>query len=307
MKLLLVHRERKEKNMKRVLLLVITNAAIMTVLFLVCMVFGFDKWLTSEGINFAALLVFAAILGFGGSFISLALSKTIAKRSMGARVITTPNNETEAWLVETVDKLSRQAGIGMPEVAIYEGSPNAFATGARRNSSLVAVSTGLLQTMNRDEVEAVLGHEVAHIANGDMVTLTLIQGVLNTFVFFLARVIGVIVDKAIFKTERGVGPGYYITVILCQLVLGLLASIVVCYFSRRREYRADAGAADYLYQPNSMISALRTLGSMKTKELPDTLKASGISGGKMSLIFSSHPPIEKRIAALQNRQGNNMR
>ncbi|MDR0247317.1 MAG: protease HtpX [Burkholderiales bacterium] len=287
--------------MKRVFLLIATNFAVMMVLLVVCSLLGVDRFLAEEGINFSSLLVFSAILGFGGSFVSLAMSKFIAKRSVGAHVITTPQNETEVWLMQTVTKLAQRAEIGMPEVAIYDGTPNAFATGARRNASLVAVSTGLLQSMTRSEVEAVLAHEVAHVANGDMVTLTLIQGVVNTFVFFLARVIGFLVDKVIFRAERGVGPGYMITVIVAQIVLGILASAIVAYFSRRREFRADAGATTYLGQPQSMINALRRLGGIETAELPETMKASGIAGGKLSSLFATHPPIEKRIAALQGR------
>ena len=287
--------------MKRIFLLIATNIAVMVVLSIVCSVLGVDRFLTAEGLNLTMLLAFSAVFGFGGAFISLLMSKFIAKYSMGARVITAPQNDTELWLVQTVTKLAQRAGVGMPEVAIYDGPPNAFATGARRDASLVAVSTGLLQSMSRNEVEAVLGHEMAHVANGDMVTLTLIQGVVNTFVFFLARVIGFIVDKAIFRTERGVGPGYMITVIICQIVLGILASAVVAWFSRQREFRADAGSATYLGQPQSMISALRRLGGLETAELPESMKAAGIAGGKLSSLFATHPPIEKRIAALQGR------
>ena len=287
--------------MKRVFLFVATNFAVMLVLSLVCSLLGVNAYLTEEGIHFGLLLAMSAIFGFGGAFISLALSKFIAKRSVGAYVISTPRNNTEAWLVQTVAQLAKQANIGMPEVAIYEGPPNAFATGARKDASLVAVSTGLLQGMSRSEVEAVLGHEVAHIANGDMVTLTLIQGVVNTFVFFLARVVGHVVDKAVFKTERGVGPGYWITVLVCQVIFGILASVVVAWFSRQREFRADEGSARYLGQAKSMIEALRRLGGMQTEALPETMKAAGFSGGKLSLLFSTHPPIEARIAALQKR------
>lgn len=289
--------------MKRVFLLIMTNAAIMLLLFAVCSLLGIDRILTEEGLNFTALLIMSAILGFGGSFLSLALSKTIAKFSVHAHVIKKPSSETEEFLVQTVAQLAQSAGIGMPEVAIYEGTPNAFATGARRNAALVAVSTGLLQSMNRDEVEAVLGHEIAHVANGDMVTLTLIQGVLNTFVFFLARVIGFVVDRVLLRNERGTGIGFYITVFIAQIALGLVASIIVAYFSRRREFRADAGSADYLRQPQSMISALRRLGNLKTEALPESMKAAGIAGGKLSFIFSTHPPIEARIAALEGRDG----
>ncbi len=287
--------------MTRILLLIATNIAVMAVITVVCYLLGIDGLLTQEGLNMGALLLVAAITGFGGSFISLLLSKTMAKHTMGAHVITEPRNETETWLVQTVTKLADRAGVGMPEVAIYEGAPNAFATGARRDAALVAVSTGLLQSMNRSEVEAVLGHEMAHVANGDMVTLTLIQGVVNTFVFFLARVIGFLVDRLVFRTERGTGPGYMITVLVCQILLGILASTIVAYFSRRREFRADAGSAEYLGQPQSMINALRKLGGVESEALPETMKAAGISGGKLSSLFATHPPIEERIAALQNR------
>jgi heat shock protein HtpX len=286
--------------MKRVLLLIVTNIAVMLVLSIVVSILGLDKFLTKEGLNLTMLLGFSAVLGFGGAFISLAMSKMMAKHSVGAHVITQPSNDTERWLVATVQKLADRAQIAMPEVAIYEGSPNAFATGATKNSSLVAVSTGLLQTMNKSEVEAVIGHEIAHVANGDMVTLTLIQGVVNTFVFFLARVVGTFVDRAIFKTEEGVGPGYYITVIVCQIVFGILASVVVAYFSRIREFRADAGSARYLGSPLPMVNALKVLGGVETQPLPESLNASGITGGKLASMFASHPPIEKRIEALQN-------
>ena len=226
----------------------------------------------------------------------------MAKRSTGAHVITQPANEAEAWLVETVRRLAQKAGIGMPEVAIYEGAANAFATGAFRNSALVAVSTGLLQSMNREEVEAVLGHEVAHVANGDMVTLTLIQGVVNTFVVFLSRIVGSIVDRTVFRTERGTGPGYFITVMVCQIVFGVLASIIVAWFSRRREFRADAGSAQYLGTPTPMVNALKRLGGVEPGALPKTMAGFGITdrAGIMAL-FSTHPPMEERIQALQAR------
>ena len=230
------------------------------------------------------------------------MSKTMAKWSTGAQVIDTPQSADEQWLVGTVRRLAEKAGIGMPEVAVYEGEPNAFATGAFRNSSLVAVSTGLLHSMTKEEVEAVLAHEVAHVANGDMVTLTLIQGVVNTFVVFIARVVGYFVDKAVFRTERGVGPGYYVTVIVCEIVFGILASIIVAWFSRQREFRADAGAAHYMGTPRPMVSALRRLGGLEPGELPKAFQSSGISdkAGFMAL-FSTHPPIEARIAALESR------
>jgi heat shock protein HtpX len=248
------------------------------------------------------LVVFSAVVGFTGSFVSLLMSKTMAKWSTGAQVIDTPQSADEQWLVGTVRRLSEKAGIGMPEVAVYEGEPNAFATGAFRDSSLVAVSTGLLHSMTREEVEAVLAHEVAHVANGDMVTLALIQGVVNTFVVFIARVVGYAVDKAVFRTERGVGPGYYVTVIVCEIVFGILASIIVAWFSRQREFRADAGAAHYMGNARPMVSALRRLGGLEPGELPKAFQSSGISdkAGFMAL-FSTHPPIEARIAALESR------
>jgi heat shock protein HtpX len=241
-------------------------------------------------------------MGFGGSFISLLMSKQIALWSTGAHIIGSPEGAHERWLVDTVKRLADKANIGMPAVAVYEGAPNAFATGAFKNSALVAVSTGLLESMSREEVEAVLGHEITHVSNGDMVTLTLIQGVLNTFVFFLSRVVGFIVDKTVFRTERGIGPGFYITVLVSQIVFGILASVIVMWFSRQREFRADAGSARLLGTPQPMIGALMRLGGMQPGALPQSMVASGISGapGWMAL-FSSHPPIEERIAALQGR------
>src|SRR5688572_17090291 len=286
--------------MKRVLLFLATNVAVMVVLSIVVSVLGLDRWLTAEGIDYTSLLFMSAIFGFGGSIISLLMSKSIAKWSTGARVIDGSEGSTEYWLVQTVKKLADGAGIGMPEVAVYEGPANAFATGANRNSSLVAVSSGLMQAMDRSEVEAVLGHEVAHIANGDMVTLTLIQGVLNTFVFFLSRVVGMLVDKVVFRTERGVGPGFYITVIVAQMVFGILASFIVAWFSRQREFRADAGSARLLGSPQPMVAALKRLGGLQTGGLPDTVKAFGI-GGPIGSLLATHPPIEARIAALQVR------
>jgi heat shock protein HtpX len=224
----------------------------------------------------------------------------MAKWSTGAHVIENPQNGDEQWLVNTVRRLAERAGIGMPEVAVYEGEPNAFATGAFKNSALVAVSTGLLQSMTREEVEAVLGHEVGHVANGDMVTLTLIQGVVNTFVVFLSRVVGYVVDRAVFKTERGVGPGYMITVIVCQIVFGIAASVIVAWFSRQREFRADAASATYLNNSRPMINALKRLGGLQPGALPQSFEASGITGGGgFGALFASHPPIEQRIAALE--------
>ncbi len=286
--------------MKRVLLLIATNLAVMVVLSIVVSVLGVDRWLLANGIDYGQLLWFSAIFGFGGAFISLLLSKWIAKMSVGAQTIDGSEGTNEYWLVQTVHKLADAAGIGKPEVAIYEGPANAFATGAFRDSALVAVSTGLLESMNRQEVEAVLGHEVSHVSNGDMVTLTLIQGVLNTFVFFLSRVVGFIVDRAVFRTERGVGPGFYITMIVSQIVFGILASAIVAWFSRLREFRADRGSANLLGTPQPMIAALRRLGGLQTGGLPDTVKAFGISSESgLARIFATHPPIEARIAALQ--------
>jgi heat shock protein HtpX len=287
--------------MKRVLLLIATNLAVMVVLSIVVSVLGVDRWLLANGIDYVALLWFSAIFGFGGAFISLLMSKWIAKMSVGAQTIDGSEGTNEYWVVQTVHKLADAAGIGKPEVAVYEGPANAFATGAFRNSALVAVSTGLLQSMNRQEVEAVLGHEISHVSNGDMVTLTLIQGVLNTFVFFLSRVVGYIVDKAVFRTERGVGPGFYITMIVCQIVFGILASAIVAWFSRYREFRADRGSANLLGAPQPMIAALRRLGGLQTGGLPDSVKAFGISSDSgLARIFATHPPIEARIAALQS-------
>ncbi len=289
--------------MKRVLLLLATNLAVMILLSVVASVLGLDRWLAAEGINYMSLLVMSALFGFGGAFISLLMSKTIAKWSTGAKVIDGSEGTTQYWLVSTVHKLAGSAGIGKPEVALYDGPPNAFATGAFRDSALVAVSTGLVESMSREEVEAVLGHEIAHVANGDMVTLTLIQGVLNTFVFFLSRVVGMIVDKAIFKTERGIGPGFYITVIVSQIVFGILASAIVAWFSRQREFRADAGSAKLLGSPRPMIAALGRLGGLQTGGLPDQVKAFGIdSRSGLASMFATHPPIEARIAALQGAQ-----
>jgi heat shock protein HtpX len=288
--------------MKRVVLFLATNIAVLVVLSVIVSAFGLDRWMMAEGIDYTSLLFFSAILGFGGSIISLLISKPMAKWSTGAHVIDGSEGTTQYWLVETVRKLAEKAGIGMPEVAVYEGPANAFATGAFRNSSLVAVSTGLLESMSREEVEAVLGHEVSHVANGDMVTLTLIQGVLNTFVVFLSRVVGMIVDKAVFRTERGIGPGFYITVIVCQIVFGILASLIVAWFSRRREFRADAGSSELLGTPRPMMAALARLGGVQTGGLPESVKAFGIaSRSGLFQLFATHPPIEERIAALQSR------
>jgi len=289
--------------MKRIFLLIATNVAIMVVLSIVVSVLGLDRYLTREGLNLQALLAFSAVLGFGGAFISLLISKWMAKRAMGVKVIDQPRTEAELWLVNTVRSQAQQAGIGMPEVGIFDSpEPNAFATGANKNSALVAVSTGLLNNMRRNEVEAVLGHEISHVANGDMVTLTLIQGVMNTFVFFLARVIGFVVDRVLLKNERdGVGIGYMATVIVAQLVLGILAGMVVAWFSRQREFRADAGGA-HLAGTNSMVGALEALRRVHTPTaLPERMQAFGIRSGPpqgWQKLFMSHPPLEERIAAL---------
>jgi len=289
--------------MKRIVLFLLTNVAVMLVLSVSASLLGVNRFLTANGLNLGMLLAFAALMGFGGAFISLLMSKPIAKWSTGARVIAQPANGIEAWLVHTVAQQARQAGIGMPEVAIYEGAPNAFATGATRNGSLVAVSTGLLDSMSREEVEAVLAHEVAHIANGDMVTLTLVQGVVNTFVIFIARVVGYFVDQMLRKNdeeEHGPGIGYMVTVIVCEIAFGILASIIVAWFSRQREFRADRGAARILGRPQPMIAALRRLGGLEEGELPKNMAAFGISGSGALALFSSHPPIEARIAALES-------
>ena len=287
--------------MKRIMLFILTNLAVMLVLTVVTRLLGVDRFLTANGLNLGSLLLFSAVIGFGGATISLLMSKWMAKMSTGAQVISHASTADEQWLLDTVQHLSRSAGIGMPEVAVYEGEPNAFATGAFRNEALVAVSTGLLQSMNRDEIEAVLAHEVAHVANGDMVTLTLIQGVVNTFVVFLSRVVGYFVDRVILKNDRDIGMGYYITSIVCEIVFGIAASAVVAWFSRQREFRADAGAAHYMGTPSAMISALGRLGQLQTGELPKNMAASGIAGGGLMAIFSSHPPLEERIARLQQR------
>jgi heat shock protein HtpX len=288
--------------MKRIVLFLLTNVAVMLVLSVSASLLGVNRFLTANGLNLGMLLAFAALMGFGGAFISLLMSKPIAKWSTGARVITQPANSTEAWLLRTMEAQARAAGIGMPEVAVYQGAPNAVATGATKNSSLVAVSTGLLESMSQEEVEAVLAHEVAHIANGDMVTLTLIQGVVNTFVVFLARVVGYLVDSMLRKNDSeqsGPGIGYMVTVVVCEIVFGILASVIVMYFSRQREFRADRGAARILGRPQPMIAALRRLGGLDEGELPKNMAAFGISGKGAMALFSSHPPIEARIAALQ--------
>jgi heat shock protein HtpX len=275
---------------------------VVLVLGVVASVLGVNRFLTSNGLDLTALLGFALIMGFGGAFISLLISKPVAKWSSGVQVIAQPNNADEKWLVDTVKKLADKSGIGMPEVGIFEGDPNAFATGAFKNSALVAVSTGLLQNMTHEEIEAVLAHEVAHIANGDMVTMALIQGVMNTFVVFLSRVVGYAVDSFLRKNDSentGPGMGYWITTIVLDIVLGFAAAIVVAWFSRQREFRADAGAAQLMGRKQPMMNALARLGGLHTAELPKSMAAMGIAGG-IGQLFSTHPPIEERIAALQN-------
>ena len=290
--------------MKRIFLFLATNLAIIVVLSITLRLLGFERILDEQGVglDLNSLLVFAAVFGFGGSLISLAISKWTAKRLTGAQVIEQPRNATEIWLVETVRRQAKQAGIGMPEVAIYDAPEvNAFATGMSRNNALVAVSTGLLRSMTQDEAEAVLAHEVSHVANGDMVTLALIQGVVNTFVIFLSRVIGHLVDRVVFKTERGHGPAFWVTAIVAELVLGILASIIVMWFSRQREFRADRGGAN-LAGREKMIAALERLAAGRTAPLPDQMAAFGIAGGLgggIKRLFMTHPPLEERIAALK--------
>jgi len=290
--------------MKRIVLFVLTNLAVMAVLLVTTRLLGVDRFLTANGLNLTALAVFSLVMGFGGAFISLLMSKPMAKWSTpGFVLINQPRNADEAWIVDTVRRFADKAGIGMPEVGIFEGDPNAFATGANKNNALVAVSTGLLHNMTREEVEAVIGHEVAHIANGDMVTMTLIQGVMNTFVVFLSRVVGYLVDSFLRKGDSessGPGIGYFVTTIVMDILLGFLAAIIVAWFSRQREFRADAGAAQLMGRKQPMINALARLGGLTPGELPKTMQAMGIAGGLGSL-FSTHPPIEERIAAL--RQG----
>ena len=292
--------------MKRIVLYLLTNVAVLVVLTVVLRVLGLDRFLTAEGIDYRALLGFSVVVGFTGSIISLFMSKTMAKRSTRAQVIDGSENADAHWLVETVRRLADNAGIGMPEVAVYDGAPNAFATGAFKNSALVAVSTGLLQSMNCEEVEAVLGHEVAHVANGDMVTLTLIQGVVNTFVIFLSRVAGFVVDRAVFRSDNrnGVGPGFFIVSMVLQILLGILASMIVAWFSRQREFRADAGSADYLGSPRPMMNALARLGGAELPHMPEAVRAFGINDRQSWLaLFSTQPPIDQRIAALKARGG----
>ena len=288
--------------MKRIFLFVVTNLAVVVVLGIIANVLGLNRFITAQGLNLTSLLGFALIMGFGGAFISLLISKPVAKWSAGVRLIEQPQNADEAWIVQTVQKFATSAGIGMPEVGIFEGAPNAFATGAFKNSALVAVSTGLLQGMTREEIEAVIGHEVAHVANGDMVTMTLIQGVMNTFVVFISRVVGYFVDKVILKNNNdGPGIGYYVTTVVMDIVLGFAAHMVVAWFSRHREFRADAGAAQLMGRNQPMMNALARLGGMVPGELPKSVAAMGITGG-IGKLFSTHPPIEERIAALRDAQ-----
>jgi heat shock protein HtpX len=291
--------------MKRIALFIATNIAVMVVLSIVLSLFGVDSLLQQNGVDLdiRSLLIFSAIFGMGGSFISLAISKWTAKHMTGAQVITQPANRTQQWLLDTVKRLAQQAGIGMPEVAVFQSPEiNAFATGMSRNNALVAVSTGLINNMKMEEAEAVLGHEITHVANGDMVTLALVQGVVNTFVIFISRVVGHLVDRVVFKIERGYGPAYYITSIVAQIVFGILASAIVMYFSRMREFRADAGGAQ-LAGRGKMIAALQRLQSLhEPSRLPDQLVAFGITGGVaegLRKLFMSHPPLSERIAALQ--------
>jgi len=294
--------------MMRILLFLATNAAVLVLISVVFQVLGIEGILAENGVdlNLQALLVMSAVIGFGGSFISLAISKFMAKRSMGVQIIEQPRNSSEQWLVETVRRQAQQAGIGMPEVGIFQSpDPNAFATGMRRNHALVAVSSGLLQSMNADEVEAVLGHEISHVSNGDMITMGLLQGVVNTFVIFLSRVIGHVVDRVVFKTERGYGPAYFITSIVAQIFLSILASMIVMWFSRHREFRADSGGAS-LAGRGKMIGALQALQrAHEPRDLPGEFAAFGISGGLgagIKKLFMSHPPLEQRIAALRAAQ-----
>jgi len=289
--------------MKRIFLFVVTNLAVVLVMSFVLSLLGVDRYLAGRGLNLGALMIFSLVVGFTGSIISLLISKPMAKWSTGAHVIESPSNSTEYWLLNTVETLAKRAGIAMPEVAVYEGEPNAFATGAFKNSSLVAVSTGLLQGMTKEEVEGVLGHEIAHVANGDMVTMALIQGVLNTFVIFLSRVVAFVIDRILSRDSDSdrLGIGYIVTSIVCQIVFGIVASMIVAWFSRRREFRADAGSVQLVGNKQPMINALARLGHMESADLPQNLAAAGINstGGSFMDLFSTHPPIEQRIAALQ--------
>lgn len=291
--------------MKRIALFLLTNIAVVAVLGVVASLLGVNRYLTANGLDMGSLLGFALVMGFGGAIISLFMSKMIAKMSMGVTIISAPRNADEAWIVETVRELADKAGVRMPEVGIYEGAPNAFATGAFKNSALVAVSTGLLSGMTREEVRAVLGHEMAHVANGDMVTMTLIQGVMNTFVVFASRAIGYVVDGFLRRNDdrdSGPGIGYMVTTLVLDIVFGFVAAIIVAWFSRQREFRADAGSAQLLGQTQPMINALYRLGGMQPGELPKSMQAMGIAGG-IGQLFASHPPIEQRVEALKALRG----
>ncbi len=288
--------------MKRIFLFLLTNLGVMLVLGLAVNLLGLNRFLSENGLDLTSLLGFSLVMGFGGAFISLLISKPMAKWTTRLHVINDSNDPTHAWLVATVQRFANSAGVKMPEVGVYEGAPNAFATGAFKNSALVAVSTGLIQSMTREEVEAVLGHEVAHVANGDMVTMTLIQGVMNTFVVFLSRVIGYVVDKVVLRNQNdGPGIGYYATTIVLDIVLGVVAALIVAWFSRQREFRADAGAAQLMGRKQPMINALARLGGLDPGEMPKSMQAMGISARPSGLmaLFSSHPPMEQRIARLQ--------
>jgi len=289
--------------MKRILLFVLTNVAVVAVLGLVSSIFGLNRFLSASGLNLGALLGFALVMGFTGAIFSLLISKPMAKWTMGLTMINDSQDPTHAWIVQTVRRFAEKAGIGMPDVAIYEGEANAFATGAFKNSALVAVSTGLLQSMNREEVEAVIGHEIAHVTNGDMVTMALIQGVMNTFVIFLSRVIGYFIDRVVLRNERdGPGIGYIVSVFILDMVLGVVAHIIVSWFSRQREYRADAGSAELMGNNRPMINALSRLGGLDPGELPQSVKTMGINDRPgFAALFSTHPPMEDRIRALQER------
>lgn len=289
--------------MKRIILFLATNIAVLAVMTIVLSLLGVDRFLTSSGLNLPMLMVFSVVVGFTGSIISLLMSKPMAKWSTGARVIESPSSSTEFWLIDTVGRLAQRAGIAMPEVAVYDGEPNAFATGAFKNSALVAVSTGLLESMTQEEVEAVLAHEVAHVANGDMVTMTLVQGVVNTFVVFLSRIVGYVVDRAISRDGEGTGIGYMVTVLVSQIVFGIGASMIVAWFSRHREFRADAGAAQLMGSPQPMVRALARLGGVEPSNLSQSLATLGIHDKPNFMgLFSTHPPIEQRIAALQGQR-----
>ena len=291
--------------MKRIALFLLTNLAVVVVLGIVASLLGVNRYLTANGLNLGALLGFAFVMGFGGAIISLLISKPVAKWSMGLQIIEQPRNQDEAWIVDTVRKLADKAGIGMPEVGIFEGDPNAFATGAFKNSALVAVSTGLLQSMAHEEIEAVLGHEVAHVANGDMVTMALIQGVMNTFVVFASRMIGSLVDGAMRRGENsGPGIGYYVTTVVLDILFGFLAGIIVAWFSRQREFRADRGSAQLMGNPRNMINALARLDGLHAEgqQMPKHLQTMAIVGS-IGKLFATHPPMEERIAALKAYQG----